>query len=91
MTLIDCTIREVGKTIAKLGQATLEEIHAASGATQPFSDEDKARMLEIAGEGRRVHLMLCGGSRYLAGINVFIVCASATEARQRGWSSITSV
>lgn len=91
MTPIDCTIREVGKTIAKLERATIDEIHAASGATQPFSAADVARMHEIAAEGRRVHLMLCGGSRYLAGISVFIVCASATEARQRGWSSLTSV
>jgi len=91
MALIDCTIREVSKTIAKLDGATIEEIHAASTATQPFSDEDVARMHEIAAEGRRVHLMLCGGSRYIAGINVFIVCASATEARDRGWKSLTSV
>jgi hypothetical protein len=91
MAPIDCTIREVGKTIARLDGATIEQVHAASGATQPFSDEDAARIHEIAASGRRVHLMLCGGSRYLAGISVFIVCDSAREARERGWKSITSV
>ncbi len=89
--LIDCTIREVGKTIAKLDQATIAEIESASGTTTPFREEDRNRMIEIASKGGRVHLMLCGGSRYLTGENIFMVCDSAKEARDRGWRSITSV
>lgn len=88
---IDCTIREMGRTIAKLDGATLADVEKAAAPTQPFSDQDRAAIRKIAASGRRVHLMVCSGSRYIAGITTYLVCGSAKEARDRGWRSVTSV
>lgn len=81
---IDATIRPGDLPTVKLESATLAEVEKAAQASQPFDDEIKASILEIAGRGKRVHLMSCPGTAYLTGARVYQAFDSSKKAF--GWS-----
>lgn len=69
--LITATMRPGDLPIVKFEDATLEQVEAGSHSTQPFTPELKARILEIAAKGKRVHMMACPGTAYLTGARVY--------------------
>jgi hypothetical protein len=81
---IDATIRPGDLPTVKLEGATLSEIEKAAQPSQPFDDEIKAAILEIAGRGKRVHLMSCPGTAYINGARVYQAFDSSKKAF--GWS-----
>lgn len=81
---IDATIRADGLQTVKLEGATLDQVEKAAKASHPFDDETRAAILEIAGRGKRVHLMSCPGTAYLTGARVYQAFDSSKKAF--GWS-----
>jgi len=79
---ISATIQVPGKPKVKLEGASVEEIEAASGTTQPFGDDLKASILEIAARGKRVHLHYCPGTRYLVDAIVY----EAFDSSRKGYA-----
>jgi hypothetical protein len=69
--LITATVRPGDLAIVKFEDATLEQVEAGSSASDPFNDDLKAKILEIAAKGKRVHLMACPGTAYLTGARVY--------------------
>lgn len=84
MTLINATIRPGDLPIVKLENATLDQVEAAAQSSQPFSDELKAKITNIARTGKRVHITACPGTAYLTGKRVYEAFNSSKASF--GWS-----
>ena len=81
---ISATIRPGDLPVVKLEGATLSEVEAACQPSDPFNDELKATILEIAARGKRVQLMACPGTAYLTDARVYQAFDSSKKAF--GWS-----